>query len=255
MNKTSPLKTAKLHRTAGQALSEKILELSLDALVPHLILPFSIAFGVLIGVLSGLASPWLPWISFAIFIIWGLVGLRLFFIKKPKIDNYVLGRNGEQMVGQVLDDCKRLGWYVLHDLQTGKGNIDHIIISPQGLFTIETKAVSRYEDEADTIFYDCSKVWTSKREIDSPLRQAKGEAKWLSDYIKRKLTLNIFVQPIVNYPGWNYEYRGHKTLDECDVWVCLTKGLPTIIKTRNSKLKPHEMAQIYNFLASDNRCR
>ena len=32
------------------------------------------------------------------------------------------------------------GWRVIHDASLGSGNVDHILIGPPGIFTIETKS-------------------------------------------------------------------------------------------------------------------
>src|SRR4051794_24586312 len=32
------------------------------------------------------------------------------------------------------------GWHVIHDAATGRGTIDHIVIGPAGIFTVETKS-------------------------------------------------------------------------------------------------------------------
>lgn len=43
-------------------------------------------------------------------------------------------------MGRVLEEMHGDGWYVLHDISFGAGNIDHVAIGPGGLFTIETKS-------------------------------------------------------------------------------------------------------------------
>jgi hypothetical protein len=32
------------------------------------------------------------------------------------------------------------GWFALHDVHLDRGNIDHVLIGPAGIFTIETKS-------------------------------------------------------------------------------------------------------------------
>ena len=32
------------------------------------------------------------------------------------------------------------GWHVIHDASLGRGNVDHILIGPSGIFTVETKS-------------------------------------------------------------------------------------------------------------------
>ncbi|MGN6556562.1 MAG: nuclease-related domain-containing protein [Solirubrobacterales bacterium] len=50
------------------------------------------------------------------------------------------GAEGEEAVGKVLEDLAEEGWCVIHDVSFGRGNIDHILVGPGGIFTIETKS-------------------------------------------------------------------------------------------------------------------
>ena len=43
-------------------------------------------------------------------------------------------------MGKVLDRLRERGWFALHDVQLGRGNIDHVLVGPAGVFTIETKS-------------------------------------------------------------------------------------------------------------------
>ncbi len=50
------------------------------------------------------------------------------------------GATGEEHVGALLDELSGRGWRVIHDASLGRGNVDHILIGPPGVFTIETKS-------------------------------------------------------------------------------------------------------------------
>lgn len=255
MSKTtsqSPIKEKPLRRP-GTALQKKIIDSYIAPVYYAGMVPV-----LMLGALVGGYFPQRGWspivINVAAIAIYEGI-LYAVFLRKAwrNIAKLKLGYEGEVYVGQQLDEMRANGWLILHDFQTGKGNIDHIIIAPQGVFTLETKTVSIHEDEENCIWYDCQKVWTNKRNIDSPLSQAKGEAKFLGNYINQKLTMNVFVQPIVTYPGWDYKYCGSQTLAECEVWICLTRGLASVINSRGRILRQDEMRRIYNFLASENR--
>jgi len=64
-------------------------------------------------------------------------------------DNYLRwlrGARAEESVGETLDELRREGWILMHDVeQDREGNIDHIASGPNGVFMIETK-LRRYED-------------------------------------------------------------------------------------------------------------
>jgi hypothetical protein len=40
----------------------------------------------------------------------------------------------------MLEELAASGWYVIHDVSLGRGNVDHVVVGPGGLFTIETKS-------------------------------------------------------------------------------------------------------------------
>lgn len=58
----------------------------------------------------------------------------------PILDRRIRGIVGEKDVGQLLDDMRSDGWRMLHDVGTGRGNIDHVAVGPGGVLTIETKS-------------------------------------------------------------------------------------------------------------------
>jgi len=58
----------------------------------------------------------------------------------PLVERRDRGARGEEHVGALLDELTGHGWRVIHDATLGHGNIDHILIGPAGVFTIETKS-------------------------------------------------------------------------------------------------------------------
>ncbi|HYM45277.1 MAG TPA: nuclease-related domain-containing protein [Solirubrobacteraceae bacterium] len=58
----------------------------------------------------------------------------------PLVERHDRGAAGEEQVGSLLDDLCAHGWRVIHDASLGNGNVDHIVIGPAGVFTIETKS-------------------------------------------------------------------------------------------------------------------
>lgn len=49
------------------------------------------------------------------------------------------GRNGEAVVGEALEDLRWERYIVLHDVPfAGKGNIDHLVSGPNGVYLVET---------------------------------------------------------------------------------------------------------------------
>jgi hypothetical protein len=54
---------------------------------------------------------------------------------------WMAGARGEQAVAGVLDELKSEGFRSVHDLDIGRGNVDHVVAGPTGVFLIETKSV------------------------------------------------------------------------------------------------------------------
>lgn len=52
-----------------------------------------------------------------------------------------VGARGEEAIGARLDKLEERGWHVLHSIPVGKGksDIDHLLIGPGGVYTINTK--------------------------------------------------------------------------------------------------------------------
>src|SRR5438128_1557594 len=56
----------------------------------------------------------------------------------PLVHRRDRGAAAEEHVGGLLDQLA--GWRVIHDASMGRGNVDHILIGPTGVFTVETKS-------------------------------------------------------------------------------------------------------------------
>jgi len=84
---------------------------------------------------------------------------------KRDYDNWVQGAEGEEVVGKILEGLRKEGWHVIHDVSFGRGNIDHIVVGPGGIFTLETKSRG-------------GKVWPDRLD-EKMLNQAYAEKKTL----------------------------------------------------------------------------
>ena len=58
----------------------------------------------------------------------------------PMVERRDVGASAEEQVGGLLDGFCGPRWLVLHDASVGRGNVDHIVIGPPGVFTVETKS-------------------------------------------------------------------------------------------------------------------
>lgn len=55
------------------------------------------------------------------------------------IENWQSGARGEQETAKVLREVEREGWIVLHDLPAERGNVDHIVVGPAGVYLLDSK--------------------------------------------------------------------------------------------------------------------
>jgi hypothetical protein len=58
------------------------------------------------------------------------------------IENWQVGAWGEQATAKVLRPLQREGWVVLHDLPMGKGNVDHLVVGPGGVYLLDSKRLA-----------------------------------------------------------------------------------------------------------------
>jgi hypothetical protein len=58
----------------------------------------------------------------------------------PLVQRRDRGALAEEHVGSLLEQLPADEWRVIHDASLGHGNVDHILIGPTGLFTVETKS-------------------------------------------------------------------------------------------------------------------
>jgi hypothetical protein len=122
-----------MERRAGQYVRAWTRRTALHGLV-------GIGGVVVLGALVGIAAGFRSWT----FIGAELAALAaLYAIDKlvvPLVERRDRGATAEEEVGAILDALTPHGWRVMHDIDTGHGNIDHVAVGPPGVFTIETKS-------------------------------------------------------------------------------------------------------------------
>ena len=153
-----------------------------------------------------------------------------------------LGRQGEETVGQFLEEKLRpAGFQVIHDLQ-GKGfNVDHVVIGDTGIFSIETKTHSKPANRTASVQYDGHTVTVDGHTPDrNPVEQAKAQAAWLRDLLEKSTGKNLPVQPIVIYPGWFVERQPAGV----DIWVLNEKAAVSFMVGAKQQLQPEDVSLV-----------
>jgi Nuclease-related domain len=150
-----------------------------------------------------------------------------------------LGRNGERFVATYLESLRPLGFWVYHDVPTGGANIDHVLIGTRGIYTIETKTLSKPDKGDCKIRINSDGISANGQMLSrNPLTQAKAQAGWLRHYFG-EASFNVPVKPVVLFPGWFVEPNDRKA---AGAWVLEPKALESFIK-QESETIPQENAR------------
>ena len=209
--------TQKILRPPGESLRIRLIELD-EKLNDRLVQLFLSAYSPLVmaglvalqGVHAGLgvwttvatiaaiASVW------SAYRLWKLINLRR---------RIRLGFEGERHVGEALNQLMLVGYRVFHDfLITDKPrsirNIDHVVIGPNGVFAVETKARRKLTGESGakvTVLEDALQYPWGIDQRD--LMQAREDAAWLAKWLSKMSSEPVKVGSILVLPGWFIDRR------------------------------------------------
>ena len=124
------------------------------------------------------------------------IGVFWFF---PKYGRYMGGSQGEERVAGVLRQALNDEYFLINDLQLfdgRKGNIDHVVVGPNGVFVIETKNFRGNTSASE----DCWQGTKGK----SPSKQARDNANRVYHAIKASENFRTgkpWVHGIVVFPN------------------------------------------------------
>jgi len=117
-----------------------------------------------------------------------------------------LGYEGELAVGRELEQLTREGFRLYHDFPAETFNIDHIVVGPTGVFTVETKThfkpASKNRVEDATVEYDGRMLYFPKEADFKTIDRARQQADWLSEWLGKAIGQPIAARAIVALPGW-----------------------------------------------------
>lgn len=128
-----------------------------------------VASMALLGWIVGFHTP-----AFLMTEVAAIAGMLLFYSRIDHgLERRIRGVRAEEHVGAILDSLAPSGWRSLHDVATGRGNIDHIVVGPGGVITVETKS--------------CNGALSLTRLDEAWLRQAYAERKCLEEMIGERV--------------------------------------------------------------------
>ena len=153
------------------------------------------------------------------------------------------GAVAEEDVGNLLGELPA-GFFVVNDFVSKRGNIDHIVISRKGIFTVETKSHRGVVScEGDMLKRD------GKPFEKDFIKQAWAEAYSIRDLLTEKGVCNLRPQPVIVFTDAEVQVKGrvrgvqiigmkdlHAFLEGLPVWMSerLSQGMiDCLSSTRN----------------------
>ncbi len=244
----SPLRAANL-RLPGESLHKQ----EFDELMDNAMLPMMLA--VVVVIYAGLewwryftSPPPTPWFisicallvcTWAVWKTWRTIR-RVRAIRQ--------GRAGERWVAQYLEALRARDFHVYHDIPTGDANIDHVLVGPQGIFTVETKTLSKPERGAVKIVVDAEGIRANGHLLDrNPITQALAQAGWLKAFYGDG-GFKVMPQPLVAFPGWYVEQTYERNAIGC--WVLEPKMIDAEIARLPVRYSPAEVRAMALALSS-----
>ena len=245
--KKSPLKNRPL-RDPGQSADEEIRRIIGEEATGYILFPTIMVMFT--------AWHWLVW--YQIIPVSNPVGMTIIvagisvycFFKMLKVKKKLvalrLGRDGEKAVGQTLDALKRKGYRIFHDLVGDGFNLDHVIVSEHGVFSVETKTYSKPKKGECKIIYSEQGIsidgYKAEKKI---LIQVAAQKAWLENRVASLTGVKVAVRPVVVFPGWYIENRNKGS----EVWVLEPKALPSYIDNSPKILSEEKVRLISNHLS------
>lgn len=186
-----------------------------------------------------------------------LLGCFLWLVMRTagKLRNYRLGFHGERAVAEEINQLMRDGCRVFHDVPMDTyGNIDHVIVSPAGVFAVETKTrrkrtAPKGKRDCDASFDGEAVQFPSWREVDM-VKQAKIQGDRLRAFLTKAVGEPVPVVPILTLPGW-YVTSSARASAFHVLNPRLIKSLA--IDSRAAKLSPQMIQRIAHQL--EQKCR
>ena len=157
----------------------------------------------------------------------------------PELRKLRQGIEGEKVVGQFLERLRENGYQVFHDLIGDDFNVDHVIIGSAGVFTIETKTISKPLRGEVKIQFDGANIQINGQAMErNPVHQAKAQASWLKRILQETTEREYKVRPVVLFPGWYIEQKAGSLRE---IWVLEPKAFLKFLENEPDVLSAEEI--------------
>ncbi len=130
---------------------------------------------------------------------WGLgigagVALAVALAQSPPahIERWRQGAEGERATARALRPLAKSGWVLINDVQRDRGNIDHVLVGPAGVFVLETKNLNGLASVADDVLKVRYRVAADGYALDRVGTATRGRA----------ASLHVQLRGAGVRPGW-----------------------------------------------------
>jgi hypothetical protein len=148
------------------------------------------------------------------------------------------GAGAEEKIGDFLDSLPE-GHFIVHDFNSGRGNIDHVLICTKGIFTMETKS------QDGEVTFDGEKLLRNSRPYPKDfLRQAWAECFAVREILANWGVTSPAAEPVILFPNAFVKVRGKAR--GVEIISLKFKYLPTFLERLPDRLTVPEAGRIYN---------
>lgn len=257
-NRQSPL-TSRLLRSPGYALIQQIDEVNLEInawlmviyAMPTMIYAIHLTQTVYGGVPETSTRMVInAALALAVLIV-AAVKLATYMDKRSRLQE---GFEAESAVGAELNQLMLDGAHVFHDVPAEGFNVDHVIVSPKGVYAVETKSRAKYlKRGAKTnvnVLFDGRAIKFPSHQETAPVGQASSNAKWLGTWLSQAVGEPITPRPVLALPGWFV-----RTTAKTDLILINGKGCRKFFDATNAHqdLSESQIQRIVHQI--DQRCR
>nr|WP_298412032.1 NERD domain-containing protein [uncultured Halomonas sp.] len=211
----SPFNAQPLHGP-GQALRDRLDRIFSSLFLNGALGPILVLTPLVYGMGRMLFAPHQNWLEWAIYGLLSTLLVILFgfllMLDYQRIRRVKFGLACELAVGQELARLIRPEthpYFVFHDIPADTFTIDHVVVTPHGLFVIETRARTHPLDASGkpvhTVAVERERLrfpgWSERQ----PLRKTRQATTWLSQWLIREHGVEVPVRGILVLPDWDIE--------------------------------------------------
>ncbi|KZY87279.1 hypothetical protein A3742_27310, partial [Oleiphilus sp. HI0071] len=169
-----------------------------------------------------------------------------FYRTRKTVRRLKQARDGEQAVGQFLESQRKQGGYIFHDLVGSGFNLDHVLISPKGVFAVETKTYSKPSKGKAVIHIEEGSVlvngYAATQDINAQLLAQK---KWISEELSKLSGTKVEACAVLVFPGWYVEGK----FEQAGLWAMNPKGFAKRLQGLDDVYTEEQVRRLANILS------